>query len=74
MIDIFYLKWKNIRNEFLYFTREKTKYTARTVVQIEIFLTLQAQTIIEKWKIGGRKNETTIFSKSSTNSYLLPKE
>ena len=55
MIDIFYLKWKNIRDEFLYFTREKTKYTARTVVQIEIFLTPQAQAIIEKWKIGGRK-------------------
>ena len=46
---------KNIRDEFLYFTREKTKYTARTVVQIEIFLTPQAQAIIEKWKIGGRK-------------------
>ena len=62
MVDIFNLKWKNIKNGFLYFIREKTKHTSRQVHQIEIFLVPQAVEIIDKWaNQGRRKKDRYIF-------------
>lgn len=62
MVDIFNLKWGSIRNGFLYFVREKTKYTSRQAIQIEIYLIPQAVDIIERWAIPGwRKKDKFIF-------------
>ena len=57
MVDIFNLKWGNIRNGFLYFIREKTKYTARHRTQIELFLVPQAMEIIGRWATPGRRKK-----------------
>ncbi len=62
MVDIFNLKWGNIRNDFLYFIREKTKRTCRQARQIEIFLIPQVKEIIERWAVDNhRKKDDYIF-------------
>lgn len=57
MVDIFNLKWGSIKNGFLYFVREKTKYTSRHPTQIEIFLVPQALEIIERWAMPCRRKK-----------------
>ena len=57
MVDIFNLKWGNIKNGFLYFIREKTKYTSRHRTEIELFLVPQAVEIIERWATPGRRKK-----------------
>lgn len=44
-------------NGFLYFIREKTKYTARHRTQIELFLVPQAMEIIGRWATPGRRKK-----------------
>lgn len=73
MIDIFNLKWGNIKNGFLYFVREKTKYTARNVHQIELYLIPQAMEIINRWaREGRRKKDKYIFE--VYEEYMLPED
>ena len=57
MVDIFNLKWENIKNGFLYFIREKTKYTSRHRTQIELFIVPQAMNIIDRWATPGRRKK-----------------
>ncbi len=57
MVDIFNLKWGQIKGDFVYFTREKTKNTAKEVRPVEVFLIQQAKEIIERWAVEGRRNK-----------------
>ena len=57
MVDVFNLKWGNIKGRFLYFVREKTKLTCRNQVPIEVYVIDKAWEIIERWTFGNDRNE-----------------
>ena len=61
MADIFNLKYKNIKNGFLYFIREKTKRTCKQPQSIELFIIPPAMTIIERWGNKEKNPDNYIF-------------
>lgn len=82
MADIFNLKWGQIKGDFIYFVREKTKNTAKEVRPVEVYLIPQALEIIERWAVEGRRKKDkyifgvfdefmTLEEKSKTGSLVL---
>ena len=57
MVDIFNLKWGQIKGDFIYFVREKTKNTAKEVQPVEVYLISPALEIIERWAVEGRRKK-----------------
>lgn len=54
--DILLLKKKDISGDFLYFTREKTKYNNSQSNRVEVALLDEAKAIIDKWKCKDLNN------------------
>ena len=82
MVDIFNLKWGQIKGDFIYFVREKIKNTSKEIRPVEVFLIPQAQAIIERWAVEGRRNKDKFIfgvfdefmdpeEKSKVNSFAL---
>lgn len=82
MADIFNLKWGQIKGDFIYFVREKTKNTAKVVRPVEVYLIPPALEIIERWAVEGRRKKDkyifgvfdefmTLEEKSKTGSFAL---
>jgi len=79
--DLVKLKFSNICDGEIYFIREKTKRTSRTIKNIRVVITPEMETIIEKW--GNKRipnnyifnliNYTTNPEKHKTEVLLLTK-
>ncbi len=61
MADIFHLKYRNIKGEFLYFVRQKTIRTKKVQEPIEIYLSEPIREIIEKWGTFDKSADNYVF-------------
>jgi len=59
--DFCLLKWKNIKDDMIYYKRAKTVRSKREIKQITIALKPHAKTIIEKWGSWPKEDEKFIF-------------
>ena len=62
MVDIFSLKYKNIKDDFFYFYQQKTSRTQKNKQNIEVYITDEISEIINRWGNEDRSSNNYIFN------------